>query len=717
MYREFYHLGEDPFRLSPDYRYCFRHRSYAKSKAYMRYAIDRGEGFAMITGSAGTGKTTLSQDLINGLDPDQVAIGQLVSTRLSADDLLRMVAFAFGVEVEGVEKATVLRRLEQYLKNLNAGGKRAVLIIDEAQDLSEGALEELRLLTNLQLESRHLVQVVLLGQERLRDIVRAPAMEQLHQRFIAASNLEPLDANETRDYVHHRLRFAGWEGDPAFGDDTCEAIYELARGIPRRINLVCSRLLLHGCAHEKHVLERNDVIAVAEELRNETLAPADEPLPADPYAIDDRPPLVPAAHGTTAAPPSASDLGPEPTVPLQDGFSADTSRSRPAELPEFSARGSGPAVPLPEAAELPPIAIETEEPPLAKPKRTGTGIYAAAAGILLLLVLALYAVDPRVIGPIAADMRSWLIQTFPGLRESLTPSPGEPLQPQNTLPLTVPPDRRGASATVAPVETRNDRASGEAPTAAQPVTPRTAFQRPTPPTPEVSPTLAPTPASPPAPQTAAEAPLADISEDEQAPAAEALPPPAAGRDGPAASVTDRSTQETSDQATINPATTAHNAPAEFQRMLASRGLRVATNPELQREVGQIASVRRLDDGTLAVALSGAQTFNTGSAYIRPTFRPILEGLASVFARHGQSLIRLVGHTDNTGNEEVNRSVSRQRADAVAEYLIRKGISRRRLYTEGRGSAQPRASNNTRAGRQLNRRVEIYVTPVAGTNSP
>ena len=274
MYEPFYNLQAEPFRLSPDHRFCFNHHSYAKAKSYMQYAFLRAEGFVMITGKPGTGKTTLVNDLVDGLSPAEVSVAMLVSTQLDADDLLRMVAYSFGLEGDMPHKAAIIQRLIKLLINQYKDGRRALLIIDEAQDLSVSALEELRLLTNLQLDSRPLLQIFLLGQEELKDLVHGPNMEQVHQRLVAAYNLEALKENETRQYIKHRLDQVGWKGDPALSDAVFPIIYKFSRGIPRRINLFCSRLFLHGSVEELHKLGVKDARIVINELQLENLSPS-----------------------------------------------------------------------------------------------------------------------------------------------------------------------------------------------------------------------------------------------------------------------------------------------------------------------------------------------------------------------------------------------------------------------------------------------------------
>ena len=277
MYEAFYNLSGDPFRLSPDPWFSFKHRSYAKARAYLQYGIQRAEGFVMITGSPGTGKTTLISDLLSAYASKDLVIARLTSANVEADDLLRMVAFGFKLNADGLNKAMLMRRIAAFLTQQSRAGRRALLVVDEAQDLSSGALEELRLLTNLQSGTQPLLQIFLLGQEGLGDIVRSPEMEQLHQRLIAACRLEPLSQADTRAYMEYRLGRVGWSHDPRIADHAYELIYRYTYGVPRRVNQLCSRLLLQGALEEKHALDGEDVDAVVQELREELLIPWQEP--------------------------------------------------------------------------------------------------------------------------------------------------------------------------------------------------------------------------------------------------------------------------------------------------------------------------------------------------------------------------------------------------------------------------------------------------------
>ncbi len=273
MYESFYNLKAEPFRLSPDHRFCFSHKSYAKAKAYMQYAIHRAEGFVMVTGKPGTGKTTLVNDLVDGLSHSKIVVATIVSTQLEADDLLRLVACNFGLDIDAPNKAVVLQGLSVRLRRHHEEGTRALLIIDEAQDLSASALEELRLLTNLQLNNQPLLQIFLVGQENLRDLVQKPSMEQVHQRLVAACHLESLSETDTKAYIKHRLDRVGWNDDPTIDEGVYPVVFQFSKGVPRRINLICSRFLLHGCVEEKHRIRAADVRTVVEELQHEQLTP------------------------------------------------------------------------------------------------------------------------------------------------------------------------------------------------------------------------------------------------------------------------------------------------------------------------------------------------------------------------------------------------------------------------------------------------------------
>ncbi|MEM6485649.1 MAG: AAA family ATPase [Pseudomonadota bacterium] len=272
MYHQTYGFSEEPFRLSPDHSFAFQHRGYKKARAYMAYAFMRAEGFVMVTGRPGTGKTTLIGALIADLAKERAHTANLVCSQLEADDLLKMVAYEFGVDVAISEKGLLVQHLQRRLMKWHREGRRALLVVDEAQDLSVTAMEELRLLTNMQVGQRPLLQIFLLGQPELRELILSPAMEQVHQRIVAASHLQPLEMDETEAYIKHRLQTAGWNGDPAISDAIYPLVFQFSEGVPRRINLIFSRLLLHGSVEERHRLGVDDLREVIEELQSENLA-------------------------------------------------------------------------------------------------------------------------------------------------------------------------------------------------------------------------------------------------------------------------------------------------------------------------------------------------------------------------------------------------------------------------------------------------------------
>lgn len=274
MYESFYNLTEEPFRLSPNSRFCYKHGTYKKAYAYMEYALHRGEGFVMVTGQPGTGKTTLINDLTSNLSNGQALFANLASTQLDGDDLLRMVATNFGLEQAFDYKSTLLHQLETFFRQSHAAGRRPLLIIDEAQGLSRSALEELRLLTNLQQHNQPLLQIFLVGQDELRNMVMSPELEQLHQRIVAACHMEPLTPQDTQRYIEHRLRQVGWRENPRIDGDIFPLIHRFSMGIPRWINLICSRLLLHGMVEDRHYLGRSDIHSVLRGLVEEQLLPA-----------------------------------------------------------------------------------------------------------------------------------------------------------------------------------------------------------------------------------------------------------------------------------------------------------------------------------------------------------------------------------------------------------------------------------------------------------
>ena len=269
MYEDYYRFNAKPFQLNPDPRFFFGSKGHKRAMAYLDYGLSLGEGFIVISGEVGAGKTTLVRNLFRQLDANSLVAAQLVSTQLDAEDTLRSVAASFGLEHEGLAKSSLLKNLEDFLIAATRQGKRALLVVDEAQNLTPRAVEELRMLSNFQNNDRSLIQTFLLGQPEFRGILQSPNMQQLRQRVVASYHLGPLDSGETQGYIEHRLRTVGWQGNPSFDSDAFAALHRFTGGIPRRINTFCDRLLLFGFLEEKSHFGEAEISEVISDLKSE----------------------------------------------------------------------------------------------------------------------------------------------------------------------------------------------------------------------------------------------------------------------------------------------------------------------------------------------------------------------------------------------------------------------------------------------------------------
>ena len=248
MYEEQFGLSGRPFQLTPDARFWFETATHKKAMAYLGYGLAQGEGFIVITGDIGAGKTTLVGHLMEQIDPARLTAIRIVSTAIEADDLLRVVAEGLGVAVAAKSKAELLGAIERALHAIARTGRRALLVVDEAQALPVSALEELRMLSNFQAGGHALLQIVMLGQPEFRDRLHgSDGLEQLRQRVIAVHHLDPMEASEVEPYIAHRLSLVGWQGRPDFALDAFPALFRASGGVPRRLNQLAERVLLH-CA-------------------------------------------------------------------------------------------------------------------------------------------------------------------------------------------------------------------------------------------------------------------------------------------------------------------------------------------------------------------------------------------------------------------------------------------------------------------------------------
>ncbi|AMK22635.1 MULTISPECIES: XrtA/PEP-CTERM system-associated ATPase [unclassified Sphingobium] len=266
MYDQFYGLQGRPFQLTPDPHFYFESATHRKALSYLGYGLAQGEGFIVITGDIGAGKTTLVGHLMNTIDPSRLTAVKIVSTQVEGDDMLRLAAQSFGLAVDAMPKAQILRQIEGYLHTQARAGRRSLLIVDEAQNLPISAIEELRMLSNFQLGGQSLLQIFLLGQPEFRDLLKSPELEQLRQRVIATHHLDPMMRREVEPYILHRLSLVGWKGDPQFTPEAFAAIYAATGGVPRRINVLVSRVLLLGALDQLSVIDGEVVYAVVADM-------------------------------------------------------------------------------------------------------------------------------------------------------------------------------------------------------------------------------------------------------------------------------------------------------------------------------------------------------------------------------------------------------------------------------------------------------------------
>jgi len=292
MYEDYYKLKDKPFQLSPDANYYFSSKGHDRAMAYLRYGIGQGEGFIVITGGIGTGKTMLLRNLFEELDQDSIIAVEILSTQLKSDDLVIAVAEAFGVSAEAKSKSEILSALEEFLFHKRQQGYRLLLVVDEAQNLPEETLEELRMLSNYHDDEGALLQSFLLGQIQLKHKLQSAGMEQFRQRIIAGYHLQPLERDETEQYITYRLTHAGWQDDPLIGKDAFDRIHVATAGVPRRINRLCERLMLFGALEQQHELNSSHVDSVAAEISAELGISPEEKLEFRPEPSDDRPAIL-----------------------------------------------------------------------------------------------------------------------------------------------------------------------------------------------------------------------------------------------------------------------------------------------------------------------------------------------------------------------------------------------------------------------------------------
>ena len=388
MYESYYGLNSKPFQLTPDPEFFFASKLHKRAMSYLQYGLSQAEGFIVITGDIGTGKTTIANSLLNNIEAD-IHAAQIVTPRLSPDEIVKMVTAKFGIDTTGKSKTDLLQALQYFLEELARTGKRALLLVDEAQNLPLETIEELRMLSNFQKSGKPLLQSFLLGQPELQPILRAPDMEQFRQRIVASCHLAPLNYDETCAYINYRLEHAGCTKPNLFTDDAYKAIHKFTTGVPRKVNTLMDRVLLYGFLEELESFDLQHVSQVIEEVQEEMFVP-DDVMAADPdeiliasqraaQAAARQAPVAPvtsqvlptASHAGFApsmAQPSAEPLAfatPEPVAqlvvtPPQPAFASPQPSSAPLELAAVEPSASQPSytAPAPQASAPAPSISE-----------------------------------------------------------------------------------------------------------------------------------------------------------------------------------------------------------------------------------------------------------------------------------------------------------------------------------------------------------------------
>jgi len=271
MYKKYYNLTQNPFQLNANLEFFFNSSGHKRAKAYLRYGLIQGEGFVVVTGMPGTGKTMLVKELYQSLKQDKdIIIGMIVTSQMGAEDTLRVLASAYKVEYEYDDnKAVLLSRLEQFFKHSARLGKRVLLVVDEAQNLPKQSIEELRMLSNYEWEGKVIFQTFLVGQEELGTLLYSKGMDQVKQRIVATYHLKAMEEEEVKQYIFFRLSKAGWKHNPEFSNDIFPEIFSYTKGIPRLINTLCDRLLLYGFLEELKLITLKNVKHVINEVESD----------------------------------------------------------------------------------------------------------------------------------------------------------------------------------------------------------------------------------------------------------------------------------------------------------------------------------------------------------------------------------------------------------------------------------------------------------------
>ena len=266
MYKEFFGLRANPFNVNPDPRYLYLTRHTEEALACLTYGIQSRKGFVLLTGEVGTGKTTLINKLLEWLRLQQVSTAFIFNSRLDTTQFLDFMMADFAIPCDSKSKSQVLQRLYNWLLDRYRAGETAVLIVDEAQNLSDEVLEEIRMLTNLETFTEKLLQIVLVGQPELEQRLKQPQLRQLRQRLTLRAKTHPFNLEETKLYINQRLRIAGSNGDSIFDPEAVAALFRYSLGVPRVINLLCEHCLVSAFVDQKKTVSADIVDAVAKDF-------------------------------------------------------------------------------------------------------------------------------------------------------------------------------------------------------------------------------------------------------------------------------------------------------------------------------------------------------------------------------------------------------------------------------------------------------------------
>ncbi len=292
MYKKFFGLKENPFNVNPDPRYLFLTRNTQEALACLTYGIETRKGFILLTGEVGTGKTTLLNKLLEWLHQQGVATAFVSNPRLSVSQFFDFMMTDFWIPCESQSKSQVLLKLNHWLLERYRAGERAVLVVDEAQNLSPQMLEEIRLLTNLETSTEKLLQIVLAGQPELERKLNQPQLRQLRQRITLRAKTLPLTLEETRGYISERLRVAGSDGEEIFSPEAIAAVHRRARGIPRVTNLLSEHALIRAFVDQQRPVPAGVIDEVARDFGLHEIDPLAQPVPAQAVNGDGHPQLV-----------------------------------------------------------------------------------------------------------------------------------------------------------------------------------------------------------------------------------------------------------------------------------------------------------------------------------------------------------------------------------------------------------------------------------------